>query len=183
MKDKDCIDKLLLRGKEDRFSRNYFGDLMVRHFTYFAILSLFVVNSVNAIAGGAGLEFEELIPRDDYDPSTVVSLKGRVQEVITMPKMTGMGNTTIVRFGSESDPTYIILAPDWYLKNQQIQINENDLLTVKGSKVSYKDKIVFIAAEVKFDGKTVYLRNEKTGNPEWSEWRKGEEIFYKNYKW
>lgn len=156
---------------------------MIRQLFFLSAFCLTLVNTSFALVGGAGLEFEELIPRDSYNPETIESLNGRVTEVVNVPKMTGMGNAVVLRFGGPNDSLYVILGPDWFLKNQKFEIKEHDLVSVRGSKIAYKDKTVVIASEISHNGKTLYLRNEKTGNPEWSEWRKGEEIFYKNYKW
>jgi hypothetical protein len=156
---------------------------MIRQLIIVNFLLFAVANLSFAVGGGAGLEFEELIPRDDYDPNTIESVKAKVSEVLNVAKMTGMGNAVIIRFAGPRESLYVILAPDWFLKNQEFEVKENDLISIRGSKVSYQDKQVIIASEVSREGKTLHLRNEKTGNPEWSEWRKGEEIFYKNYNW
>ncbi|MEM1282089.1 MAG: hypothetical protein AAGG81_00905 [Chlamydiota bacterium] len=156
---------------------------MIKHLLFLSLFCFALTNSSFALVGGAGLEFEELIPRDSFDPDTIETLDGQVTEILNVPKMTGMGNATVLRFGGPSDSIYIILGPDWYLKKQSYEADVGDLLTVRGSKIQYKDKTVVIASEIISGENILHLRNEKTGSPEWSEWRKGEEIFYKNYKW
>lgn len=156
---------------------------MLRLLSSLAAICLILISLSYAAVGGSGLEFEDLIPRDEYDPNTIHTISGPVQEVQLIPKLTGMGSSVVVRFGSEEDAIYALLGPDWFLRNQDFYIEVEDRLKVTGSSITFQEKRVIIASEVEHQGKTLYLRNEKTGTPEWSEWRKGEQIFYKNYDW
>ncbi|MEC7839638.1 MAG: hypothetical protein VX777_06330 [Chlamydiota bacterium] len=151
-------------------------------------LALFLITNITAahsyeVTSGSGLQFEEIIPADSYDPNNLGTVRGSVQEIFKIPKMTGMGDAVVAVFNSSKGKIYAILAPDWYLKNQNIDIKERQYLIVEGSRVDFKDKIVVIASSIQYDDTKVKLRDRITGNPEWSEWRKGEEIFYKNYTW
>jgi len=152
------------------------------------ILALFLITSITTthtygVVRGYGLQFEEIIPTDSYDPNNLGTVRGSVQEIIKIPKMVGMGEATVAVFDSSKGKIYAILAPDWYLKNQNIDVKEHQYLIVEGSRVDFKDKIVVIASSIQYDDSKVKLRDRITGKPVWSEWRKGEEIFYKNYKW
>ncbi len=148
----------------------------------FSCFSL-VSNYSYGVFDGAGLEFEEIIPRSDYDPASLGTLKGKVEDVIVIPKMTGMGSAVVAVFKTSQGEIYTILGPDWYLKNQSIDVENGQFLTVKGSRIEFRDKVIVIASEVQYNGKDIILRDHQTGKPVWSEWRKGEELFYKNYTW
>lgn len=135
------------------------------------------------LAGGSGLQFEELIPAEAYNSNSIVTVSGPVQEVLKIQKVTGMGEAVIVKFSFPEGDVFAVLAPDWFLENKKFAVTEGEYLTVKGSKIDFKDKSVIIAAEVSRQDKKLELRDMKSGHPKWSEWRRGEEIFYKNYKW
>lgn len=132
---------------------------------------------------GEGLQFDELIPREAYNPKTVETLNGSVTEVLAVPKMIGMGNAIVVKLATPKGDVYIVLGPDWFLQNQNFEIKAGDNLGVKGSKITFDDHSVIIASDVSLQKKALKLRDPQTGKPQWIEWRKGEEIFYKNYRW
>lgn len=136
------------------------------------------------LAGGYGLEFEELIPREAYNSQTVETVNGTVKEILKNPKSSGIGNTIILLVSlSTNGDIYAILAPDWFMENQKYPVKVGDALTITGSKIDYEGKKVILAAEVTRGDQVFKLRDKTTGKAAWSEWRRDEEIFYKNYSW
>lgn len=148
-------------------------------------LTIFTTSNSYGLAGGAGFEFEELIPRDEFNPKSLGTVKGKVQEVLSIPKTNGIGNTIVAVFNSKKkdEKVYVVLGPDWFLKNQNFKLEKDMNLTIRGSKINSPEYTVIIATEINYQDKTIKLRDKKTGDSEWHEWRKGEELFYKNYNW
>lgn len=138
----------------------------------------------DSLTGGYGLEFEEAIPSDAYNLKTVETVSGTVKEILQFSKASGMGNTVVLLFSlSKTGEIYVVLAPDWFMENQKYRVKEGDYLTITGSLIDYKKKKVMLAAEVERGDQVFKLRDKTTGNADWYEWRKNEEIFYKNYSW
>lgn len=149
------------------------------------LLNFSAFTSSYGLAGGSGFQYEELIPKDEFNPANLGVVKGKVHEVLHIPKTNGIGNNVVAIFltNDGKDKVYAVLAPDWYLKNLNLEITKGMNLVVKGSKIEVPEHFVVIVTEIDYNNKTIQLRDKKTGTPEWKEWRSGEELFYKNYKW
>lgn len=158
---------------------------MKKILAFIAVLTICTFSNSYGLAGGAGFEFEELIPRDEFNPKNLGTVKGKVQDILTVPKTNGIGNTIVAVFNSKKkdEKVYVVLGPDWYLKNQNFELEKGMYLIIRGSKIDSPENLVIIATEITYKDKTIMLRNKKTGTPEWKEWRRGEELFYKNYNW
>jgi len=135
-----------------------------------------------AIVGIAGIEVEGCVPRDLFDPENIEEFMGIVKEVEYVECDSGMGKHVVLLLTAADGDIYVALSPDWYLENQQMTLNEDDVITVKGSYIeNYWEKPVIIAQEIEKDGNSLQFRNA-SGQPEWSQWRRGEALFYKNYR-
>ena len=53
------------------------------------------------------------------------------------------------------------LGPPWYASKQGFTLQKGDTLEVTGSKVTKDEKVVLLAAEVKKNGQTLKVRDEK----------------------
>ena len=106
-----------------------------------------------------------------YDPSTVVTLKGTVQEVQqgTAPagrqQMGGMGVHLILK--TEKETETILVGPQGFLTQNNFSFSNGDEIEVTGSRVKYGTSEAIIAREIKKGDKTLTLRNEQ-GVPAWS---------------
>ena len=114
-----------------------------------------------------------------YDTSTVMTVKGTVEEVQQnamqsgqmgqMNRMNHMGTHLILK---GDNATYTVLVgPSSYVKDQGFAFSKGDQIEVTGAKVKYNDTEALIAREIKKGDKVLTLRNEK-GIPEWSMGRK-----------
>ncbi len=151
---------------------------------FFILMYIFLVSAPEfsqAMTAGFGFDFSEPIDVDAFNPKNMGTLQGRVAEVLQIPKTTGMGNIVIVGFEYEHGMIFAMLGPDWYMKNQGVEIKKGDYLIVRGSKINYHDKVIMMATEITYNDKVIPLRNKVNGRSEWSEWRKDEGLFYKNY--
>lgn len=128
--------------------------------------------------GGAGFQYEEAIPIDEYNVDTTRAIKGRVVEVAKTPLVNGTGSMVVATMGSGKRRLYLLLAPDWFLDNRNFSLEKGDLVFVKGSQITYNEEPYFVVSEIKLEGRALPLRDERSGRPLWGEWRRGEEIFY-----
>lgn len=149
-------------------SRNILGQAAL------AILTAFVVPAALAQGGmGQGMGRNMRMPR--YDTSTVVTIKGTVQEVLEatmrsgrMSRMSSMGHTGLHLIVKTDKETATVLAgPSWFAKDKGFSFAKDDKVEVTGSRVKYNGTEAIIAREIKKDGKTLTLRNEN-GVPKWS---------------
>jgi hypothetical protein len=110
-----------------------------------------------------------------YDPSTVVTIEGTVQEVQEgmmrsgqMGQMHGMSHMGTHLLLRTEDATYTVLVgPTRFMREKSFQFAKDDQIEVTGSKVQYNGTQALIAREIKKGGKVLTLRNEN-GIPEWS---------------
>jgi hypothetical protein len=102
-----------------------------------------------------------------YDPQTVTTVKGGVESLGSMPP--GSQAAAAIRSAvlkTEEGNITIYLGPGWYLDQQKISLKVGDQLEVTGSKITLSGKPCVIAKDLKVDGKTITLRDDK-GVPVW----------------
>jgi hypothetical protein len=104
----------------------------------------------------------------NYDPGTVVTVKGVVEEV----KLTSFGRGRLgggVHLGVRSDGEVldVHLGPQAYLEEQNFEVESGQTVEVVGSRVSFGGKPAVIAREIKVDEKSLQLR-EESGRPLWA---------------
>ena len=108
----------------------------------------------------------------DYNPERVTTVKGQVKRLggygMTGWRVApGMHPPGLVLKTDEESIT-VDLGPPWFLNQQAFTLKEGDNLEVTGSKNATDHQTVILAAEVKKDGQTLKLRDEK-GLPLWQE--------------
>lgn len=101
-----------------------------------------------------------------YDTKTVETINGEITSIDKMQSKNGKneGIHLVLKTNNEKIPVH--LGPSWFIDKQDIKFALNDKLSVKGSRVTYKDKPAIIAAEISKDGKTLKLRDDN-GIPVW----------------
>jgi hypothetical protein len=115
---------------------------------------------------GPGTPYQKL-----YNPATVETVSGTVEEVQKFTPRRGMsyGVHLILKTDKETIPVH--LGPGWFIEGQDIKIEKGDKVEVKGSRVTFNGKLAIIAAEVKKGDEVLKLRDEN-GFPAWSGWRR-----------
>jgi hypothetical protein len=147
--------------------------------TVILVLGLFVVPLAFAQMGmdqGRGPRMH--MPK--YDPSTVVTVKGSVEEVQEgmmesgqtgqmgqMGQMQGMHHMGLHLVLQTDKESLILVGPSSFVKEKGFTFAKGDQIEVTGSKVKYNNSDVVIAREIKKGDKTLTLRDEK-GIPGWS---------------
>jgi hypothetical protein len=106
-----------------------------------------------------------------YNPETVETISGKVVSVEKITPGKGMFYGIHIKVKTDKETIPIHLGPGWYIENQDITIEPEDKVEVKGSRISFEGKPVIIAAEVKLDDEILRLRDEN-GFPAWSGWRR-----------
>lgn len=130
---------------------------------------------------GRGFDYEDVLTKFDYNPATVTTIRGRIVNIDTHAKTTGMGSAVVIMIQTQEGEIPVILGPEWYIENKKFELKENQYVTILGSVITKDKKSVFVAAELGYNDQVLKLRDKTSGKPEWSEWRKDEGIFYKNY--
>lgn len=109
-----------------------------------------------------------------YDPSSVVTISGTVQDVQEGTMQRGqMNNNSMGHMGThlvvktDKGTMTVMLGPSSFLSEKNFSVAKGDKVEVTGSKVKFGSSDAVIAREIKDGGKTLTLRNEQ-GVPEWS---------------
>ena len=106
-----------------------------------------------------------------YDPKSGEIISGRVILVEKITPRTGMSYGVHATLQSEKETISVHLGPGWYIENQDVKIEPQDTIEVKGSRVTLAGKPAIIAAEVKKGDELLKLRDQ-SGFPVWAGWRR-----------
>jgi len=108
-------------------------------------------------------------PGNLYDPKTVETIKGEIIQIDEFILTQGMppGVRLIVKTDKERISVY--LGPAWYLDDEDFEIEPQDIVEVKGSRVTYEGRPTVVAAVV-FKGERVLKLRDESGFPVWSPW-------------
>jgi hypothetical protein len=132
---------------------------------------LFPALAFGQMGGGMGQGMGQgmrMMPK--YDPATVVTVKGTVQEVqegMMQSQMThrrGMGLHLTLK--TDTGSLNVLVGPARFVKEKNFAFVKGDQLEVTGSKVKFNGNDAIIAREIKKGDKTLTLRDEK-GVPAW----------------
>jgi hypothetical protein len=100
-----------------------------------------------------------------FDPSAVIQVEGTVKTV-SLETTRGMSSLLL----ESVDGAYqVMIAPGWYLKDQQWDIQSGDLIKVEGSRMTdAKGKLYLVASRItnQRTGTLFELRDDQ-GNPRW----------------
>jgi hypothetical protein len=106
-----------------------------------------------------------------YDVNTEETLVGTVTKVEKITPTRGMSCGVHLIVETEQETLSVHLGPAWFIDNQDIIIEQNDELEIKGSRIEFEGKPAIIAALVEKGDKILTLRDE-IGVPVWSGWRR-----------
>ncbi len=106
-----------------------------------------------------------------YNPKTVDTVSGTVTGIERIVPMRGMSYGIRLTLQANKEKLPVHLGPEWFLENQDMGFETGDLITVKGSRITFDGEPAVIAAEITKNGNVLELRNEY-GSPAWSGWRR-----------
>jgi DNA/RNA endonuclease YhcR with UshA esterase domain len=111
-----------------------------------------------------------------YDASSVVTVKGTIQDVQEGTMQRGqksntghMGTHLVLK--TDKETLTVMVGPSAFLTEKNFSFAKDDQIEVTGSKVKYGDSDAIIAREIKKGDKVLTLRDEK-GVPLWSTGRR-----------
>ena len=113
---------------------------------------------------GAPLWLQGAMPRM-YNPEAESTVTGTVAEVRQCACGGWSGTTAMVNIGTET--VTVLLAPQRFLTQKQLDINRGDQLEITGSRMDFDGQDVILAREVRRNGTAVALRSDN-GVPLWS---------------
>lgn len=106
-----------------------------------------------------------------FDSRAVETIRGEVLAIEKIIPLKGMscGVQLVVR--TETDTIAVHLGPEWFMENQDMQIERQDIIEVKGSRITFNGQAIIIAAEILRRTEILRLRNN-IGLPAWIAWRR-----------
>lgn len=105
-----------------------------------------------------------------YDPATVETIRGEVVSRNTITPTGRMSGGIHLQVRTQGGETITVhLGPAWYLDDQPIQVELNDTIEVRGSRITFNEQPILIAAEVRKGDQVLTLRDD-AGIPVWAGW-------------
>jgi hypothetical protein len=105
-----------------------------------------------------------------YDTKTEATVRGTISAVETVTLAGDSGRRSLsgthLTLKSGSETIQIHLGPSAYLADQKINLEEGDVVEIRGSRVTINDEQVLLAREVKKGNGTWRLR-DASGRPLW----------------
>ena len=102
-----------------------------------------------------------------YDPDTVMTLRGTLTDVAVVSRRSGRDGGVHVVLQNGEATHEAVLGPSWFLEREGLKLAKGDSVEVTGSLVDADGTDVLIAALLKKGGQTVRLRDEQ-GVPAWA---------------
>ena len=111
-----------------------------------------------------------ITPGNLFDPKTVETIRGVVVSLEEFTMARGMPPGVQVTMKAESGEVIsVFLGPQWYIEDQDFEIQPKDAISVKGSRAVFEGEPALVAAVVFKGDRILKLRNEQ-GIPVWSPW-------------
>ncbi len=106
-----------------------------------------------------------------YNPATVETLSGTVQDIAPVVPFKGMYSGVMVVLKTDKETLNVHLGPAWYVERLDVKIDKGDTIEVKGSKTTFANAPTIIASEIK-KADTVIVLRDNNGIPVWAGWRR-----------
>lgn len=107
-----------------------------------------------------------------FDPTTVENLKGKVLSVERFTPLRQMGYGFLVVLETSTETIDVHVGPGWFVAEQDFELSAGDEITVRGSRITFRDFPAVIAVEVRKGQRILKLRQDN-GLPVWSEDEEG----------
>lgn len=102
-----------------------------------------------------------------FDPKSVETLKGSVEQVQRGPLMEGgKGNVVRLTLKTDKETLLVVLGPSFFVDQQPVKLAVGDQVEVKASRLTTARGTFMNAVEVKKGDQVLKLRDER-GNPLW----------------
>lgn len=108
-------------------------------------------------------------PGNLYDPKSVETIKGEVVQIGEFTLAQGMPPGVRFTLKTDKEVISVYLGPQWYLDDEDFEVEPRDTIEVKGSRITYEGKPAMVAAVI-FKGDRVLKLRDDNGFPVWSPW-------------
>jgi len=102
-----------------------------------------------------------------YNPTTEANVDGKISSVVIADSGFGRFPAVIINLKNDNKEVPVYMAPEWYLKDEKIELKKDQVITVTGSHVTHNNQPLLIARTMKYNDKEVIFRNSK-GVPVWA---------------
>ncbi|OIP68920.1 MAG: hypothetical protein AUK43_14530 [Oscillatoriales cyanobacterium CG2_30_40_61] len=101
-----------------------------------------------------------------YDPSRVETVQGTITEIQTINRWNRTSQRAHLLMKTNTETLELHLGPQWYLEQQNFQIQPNDSVEVTGMRIDRGGQPILMVGEIKKENQTLQLRDEN-GYPRW----------------
>lgn len=115
---------------------------------------------------GIGSRYEQL-----YNVVSLQTVSGNIETIDTITPFRDMGSGIVVAIKTQRELIPVILGPAWYMLHQDMRLNLNTKIEVRGCQTMIDGNKVIIAERL-IRGDSVLLLRDKDGTPNWCSWRK-----------
>lgn len=137
----------------------------------FSILTILCLPVVLAQSGTGGRGYRPTPYQRIYDPKTVETITGQVIAIDNISSVRGISGGLHLKVKTATEVIPVHLGPAWYINQQNIQLQLQDNIEVKGSRISFAGQPTIIAAQIKKENQILKLRSDD-GIPVWAGWRR-----------
>lgn len=130
-----------------------------------------VILATLAGAAVAGVQYRNRSKsyKRDYNLKTVEEFTGKVEQIVNSNGENGQVKGVEIILDTGNELLLVHLGPSWFIEHQQEKIKRGQKVTVKGSKIIYKNVPIVVAEWIKRGNDMLKLRTEK-GDPTWIAW-------------
>ncbi len=105
-----------------------------------------------------------------YNTKSIETITGEVISVEKINPVKGMSSGVHLMVKTKSELISVHVGPEWFIDNQDIEIVRNDMVKIKGSRITFDGQPAIIASQITKGNNVLLLRSRK-GYPVWSGWR------------
>jgi len=102
-----------------------------------------------------------------FEAKNVETLHGVILSVEQVTPLPGMSPGIQIQLKTSKESIAVHLGPQWFIENQDLELNPGDKVTVKGSRVVCNGERAMSASELR-EGHTVLKLRNKDGIPLWA---------------
>lgn len=120
---------------------------------------------------GQGVELKQELQTRMYDSTTVATYTGVIKEVIKKESKRGAQIGVHLIIETKEELLDVHVGPNWYLDQLRFGFEEESMIVVTGSRITYEGKPAVIAKSIDFKGREYKLRADD-GRPAWAGYRR-----------
>lgn len=142
------------------------------HITRWSIVLFVVMFAASSVVSQPGRGFNQSEMTRLYNPATEATLTGKISEVWVADSGYGRFPAVLVNLQTAEKTVKLYVAPQWYFRNENIELRKDAALTVTGSRVTHGKEPLLIARSLKYQDVDIVIRNAE-GFPVWAGKRMG----------